>query len=134
MRLHNSLNDSTVRRAKLPAGKKQAKFFDGRGMYLMVTAKGAKSWRLDYRINGKRKTLTLGLYPDVNLAKARAKTQEARELIADGIDPSQIRQAKKRNHRQEDAVSKTLPKIIRLLRGCADNLEVLLKEVNHGIE
>ncbi len=132
MRLHDALNDLAVKKAKVTG--KPYKLADGRGMYLMVTAKGAKSWRLDYRFNGKQKTLTLGLYPDVSLAKARAKTQEARELIADGIDPAQIRQSVKRNHHQVDAVSKTLPKIIRLLRGCADNLDVLLKEANHGIE
>jgi hypothetical protein len=53
---------------------------------LLVKAAG-KYWRFDYSFLGKRKTLALGVYPDVSLAKARARRQEARELLADGIDP-----------------------------------------------
>jgi len=78
-----ALNDLAVKKAKKPG-----KLADERGMYLFVTAKGAKSWRLDYRINGKRKTLTLGLYPDVSLKSARDKRDQARAKVADGIDPS----------------------------------------------
>jgi len=55
-------------------------------MYLLVNSAG-KYWRFDYRFLGKRKTLALGVYPAVSLAKARARRQEARELLADGIDP-----------------------------------------------
>ena len=55
-------------------------------MYLLVNAAG-KYWRFDYRFLGKRNTLALGVYPDVSLAKARARRQEARELLVDGIDP-----------------------------------------------
>ena len=55
-------------------------------MYLLVNAAG-KYWRFDYRFLGKRKTLALGVYPDVSLAKARTRRQEARELLAEGIDP-----------------------------------------------
>ena len=62
------------------------KYTDGQGMYLLVTSAG-KYWRFDYRFVGKRKTLALGVYPDVSLAKARARRQEARELLADGVDP-----------------------------------------------
>lgn len=62
------------------------KYTDGQGMYLLVTSAG-KYWRFDYRFLGKRKTLALRVYPDVSLAKARARRQEARELLADGIDP-----------------------------------------------
>jgi len=86
-----ALNDLAVKKAKVTG--KQYKLADGRGMYLMVTAKGAKSWRLDYRFNGKRKTLTLGLYPDVSLKVAREKRDEARRMIADDIDPSIQKQA-----------------------------------------
>lgn len=62
------------------------KYTDGQGMYLLVTSAG-KYWRMDYRFLGKRKTLALGVYPEVSLAKARARRQESRELLADGIDP-----------------------------------------------
>jgi len=80
-----SLTDTFVRQVKQtkPGGDK---YSDGQGMYLLVTAAG-KYWRFDYRFLGKRKTLALGVYPDVSLAKARARRQEARELLADGIDP-----------------------------------------------
>lgn len=62
------------------------KYTDGQGMYLLVNAAG-KYWRMDYRFLGKRKTLALGVYPAVSLAKARSHRQEARELLADNIDP-----------------------------------------------
>jgi integrase len=62
------------------------KYSDGQGMYLLVNSAG-KYWRFDYRFLGKRKTLALGVYPAVSLAKARARRLEARELLADGIDP-----------------------------------------------
>jgi integrase len=80
-----SLTDTFVRQVKQtkPGGDKHS---DGHGMYLLVNAAG-KYWRFDYRFLGKRKTLALGVYPDVSLAKARARRQEARELLADGIDP-----------------------------------------------
>jgi integrase len=79
------LTDTFVKQVKQvkPAGDKHS---DGQGMYLLVTSAG-KYWRFDYRFLGKRKTLALGVYPAVSLAKARARRQEARELLADGIDP-----------------------------------------------
>jgi hypothetical protein len=66
-----------------PAGDKHR---DGSGMYLLVNA-GGKYWRMDYRFADKRKTLALGVYPEVSLAKARQRRDKARELLADGIDP-----------------------------------------------
>jgi len=79
------LTDTFVKQVKQvkPAGDKHS---DGQGMYLLVTSAG-KYWRFDYRFLGKRKTLALGVYPAVSLAKARARRQEARELLADGVDP-----------------------------------------------
>jgi integrase len=88
-----ALTDIFVRTAKSdkPAGQKHA---DGNGMYLLVTPTG-KYWRLDYRHLGKRKTLALGVYPTITLAKARARCTEARRLIADGLDPLQARREAK---------------------------------------
>jgi hypothetical protein len=65
-----ALTDTFVRTTKStrPAGQKHA---DGNGMYLLVTPAG-KYWRLDYRHLGKRKTLALGVYPTITLAKAHA--------------------------------------------------------------
>ncbi|MFM1979472.1 MAG: hypothetical protein RLZ68_737, partial [Pseudomonadota bacterium] len=62
------------------------KTFDGGGLYILVKEAG-KYWRMDYRFLGKAKTLALGVYPAVSLAKARQRRDKARELLADGIDP-----------------------------------------------
>jgi hypothetical protein len=67
---------------------KPYKVFDGDGLYLLVTPKGSKLWRLDYRYCGKRKTLALGKYPEVSLLEAREKALEAKKLLAKGEDPS----------------------------------------------
>ena len=64
-------------------------------MFLLVNPNGSKWWRLKYRIDGKQKLLSLGVYPDVGLKDARARRDEARKQIADGIDPSHVRQAQK---------------------------------------
>jgi hypothetical protein len=62
---------------------------------LLVSVSGGKLWRVNYRYDNKQKTLSLGAYPDVSLAKAREKRDEARRLLADGIDPSEHRKAHK---------------------------------------
>jgi integrase len=67
---------------------------DGGGLYLQIDPSGGRYWRFNYRFGGKQKTLALGVYPDVSLAKARSRLQQAREQIADGADPS----VKKRAH------------------------------------
>jgi hypothetical protein len=87
------LTDTFVRQVKpsTPSGDKHA---DGSGMYLLVKSTG-KYWRMDYRHLGARKTLALGIYPAVSLAKARKRRDEARELIADGIDPGAHKREKK---------------------------------------
>ena len=85
------LTDTQVRNAK-PA-ERPRKLYDARGLYLHVMPHGGRWWRFNYRINGKSKTLSLGVYPDVSLAKARARHQEAREQLADGIDPSAAKRA-----------------------------------------
>jgi hypothetical protein len=63
------LTDSAIRNAK--PKEKNYKLADGGGLYLLITPKGGKWWRLDYRFNGKRKTLSMGVYPDVSLKSAR---------------------------------------------------------------
>ena len=81
-----ALTDTFVRQVK-PEKPNGDKHSDGDGMYLLVLGSG-KYWRMDYRFLGKRKTLALGVYPEVSLAKARSRRAEARELLADGLDPS----------------------------------------------
>ena len=68
---------------------------DGDGLYLLIKPNGAKWWRLDYSIGGKRKTLSIGVYPDTGLKAARDKANEARQLVAVGTDPSDVRKAHK---------------------------------------
>lgn len=93
-----ALTDTAVKNAK-PTGKPAGdKLSDSDGMYLLVknTTSGiGKYWRMDYRIDGKRKTLALGTYPTTSLAKARRKRDDAREQIADGIDPGTVKREKK---------------------------------------
>ena len=88
-----SLTDTTIRSAKF--GEKPVKLSDEKGLYLLVTHSGGKWWRLDYRFSGKRKTLSMGVYPDVGLKEARGRRDEARKLLADGIDPGEHRKVRK---------------------------------------
>lgn len=88
------LKDIEVKQAK--PSDKPFKVSDEKGMYLLVSSSG-KYWRLDYRFDGKRKTLALGIYPDVSLADARSKRDIARKLLASDppIDPSEKRKVEK---------------------------------------
>ena len=84
------LTDSQIRNAR-PSDRPR-KLADSRGLYLHLMPNGGRYWRFDYRFNGKRKTLALGVYPDTSLAKARARHLEARERLADGADPAAAKQ------------------------------------------
>jgi integrase len=88
------LTDAAVRKAK-PEAKPYRKA-DGGGMYLEVHPNGNRYWRLAYRFGGKQKTLAFGVYPDVTLADARARRDEARKLLANDADPSAVKQTQKR--------------------------------------
>ena len=87
------LTDVTVRNAK-PIDK-DLRLNDGSGLYLLLKSNGAKWWRFDYTINGKRKTLSLGTYPFTTLKYVRNKADEARNYVANGIDPSDTRKTVK---------------------------------------
>ncbi len=87
------LTDTAVRNAK--PGDKPAKMFDERGLFLIVTPAGGKWWRLRYRMDGKEKLLSLGVYPDVSLKDARDRRDEARKLLANAIDPGENRKVQK---------------------------------------
>jgi hypothetical protein len=88
-----ALSDAKVRNAK--PKKKPYKLSDANGLYLLVVTAGGKYWRFDYRYEGKRKTLALGTYPAVSLLQARGKTLEARQAIAQDIDPGQQKKAQR---------------------------------------
>jgi len=89
-----SLSDAGIRNAK-PA-ETPFKLFDGGGLFLLVNPGGSRLWRLKYRFDGRERLLALGAYPAVTLAKARERRDEAKVLLADGVDPSERRQEEKR--------------------------------------
>ncbi|MDE1475499.1 tyrosine-type recombinase/integrase [Xenorhabdus bovienii] len=74
---------------------KDFKLSDGGGMYLLIKVNGSKYWRLKYRIAGKEKLLAIGTFPLISLAEARKKRDEAKKLMAEGIDPNQDKKQKK---------------------------------------
>ncbi|MGB6603126.1 MAG: integrase arm-type DNA-binding domain-containing protein, partial [Steroidobacteraceae bacterium] len=87
------LSEAKVRNAK--ARDRAYKIFDERGLFLLVAPTGGRLWRLKYRMYGREKLISLGAYPDVPLSRAREKRDEARKLIADGVDPSAERQERR---------------------------------------
>ena len=87
------LTDTAVKNAK--AQDKKVKLFDSEGLFLLIAPNGGKWWRLKYRHGGKEKLLSLGVYPEISLKEARRRRDEARTLIAQGIDPSEQRKEEK---------------------------------------
>jgi integrase len=87
------LTDQAIRSAK--PGEKPYRITDGRGLFLLIKPNGGKLWRYNYRFNGLQKTLALGVYPDTSAKLARQKLDDARQLLAKGVDPSGRRQAEK---------------------------------------
>ena len=77
-----ALTELEVKKAK-PIDKPK-KLADSGGMYLLIQTSGSKCWRMDYRFAGKRKTLAMGVYPDVTLTQARQRREYARKLLANG--------------------------------------------------
>lgn len=128
-----ALTDTFIRQVKhsgAPAGDRYA---DGGNMYLLVKAAG-KYWRQDYTHADKRKTLALGVYPAVSLAKARARRDKARELLADGIDPNTAKQEKKQA--QMDAAANTFEAVARvwLAKTAADRMASTHTKVSTWLE
>jgi integrase len=95
------LTDLKIRTAK--AGVKEQKLYDELGLFLLIKPSGNKLWRFRYQFNGKEKLISLGCYPDVTLLQARKKRSDARELLLQGVDPSEERQ-----QRKQEAESATL--------------------------
>jgi hypothetical protein len=82
--------------------EKPYKLADGGGLYLLVNPNGKRYWRLKYRSLRKEKLLAIGVYPDVSLAEARSKREDAKRTLAAGNDPSLERKIEKLS-RQQDA-------------------------------
>ena len=97
------LTATAIRHVKPSA--KTRKMFDGGGLYLELTPRGGKWWRLKYRFGGKEKRISLGVYPDVSLKEARTRRHQARQLLAREIDPSEHRKAQKAAKEQRSANS-----------------------------
>ena len=94
--------DTTIKAIK--PGDQRKRLNDGAGLYLLLFVKGGShGWRLDYSFEGRRKTLSLGTYPDTGLSLARKKADEARKLVSEGVDPSEVRkEAKAAQTRQRE--------------------------------
>ena len=88
-----ALSDTEIK--KIKSREKAFALTDSAGLYLWVTPAGGKLWRWSYRFEGKEKTMSYGKYPDVPLALARELHQNARKLLASGVDPMAKRKADK---------------------------------------
>lgn len=106
-----ALTNTFVKNVKHSGAASGDKYTDGRAMYLLVNSVG-KYWRMNYRFADKRKTLALGVYPDVGLAKARERREKAREQLADGIDPANAKREERQA--QADAAANTFEAVARV--------------------
>jgi integrase len=94
MARHLIAGDATLKSVK--PGDARRRISDGEGLYLLLFVNGGShAWRLDYSIGRRRKTLSLGTYPETGLALARRKAEDARKLISEGVDPSETRKAER---------------------------------------
>ncbi|MEZ8192072.1 integrase domain-containing protein [Vibrio sp. 1F279] len=93
------LSDKEIKASK--PGDKEYNLFDGDGLRLRIKPNGSKHWLLNYYrpTNGKRANLSLGKYPDLSLANARKSIMEAKELIAQGVDPQEDRKRQQHEHK-----------------------------------
>ena len=87
------LSDAVIRSAK--PREKPYKLFDGRGLYLLINPTGSRWWRFKYLRHGRERGISFGVYPDVSLALARKRREEARSLLAEGGDPAEKKKAEK---------------------------------------
>lgn len=93
------LSDTKIRTTR--PGEKTLRLYDERGLYLEITPSGSRWWRFKYRFAGKEKLLSMGTYPDTGLKAARDKRDQAREQLAQGVDPSQARRVEKANKAEQ---------------------------------
>lgn len=78
---------------------KAHKFADGGGLHIYLSPSGSKHWRMSYRFAGKQKLLSFGAYPTVSIEDARAKRDRAKKLLANGIDPGEVKKGTKADSR-----------------------------------
>ncbi|MBA0188662.1 tyrosine-type recombinase/integrase [Pectobacterium odoriferum] len=94
-----ALTDTKVRSAKPEA--KEYSLVDGDGMFLLIHPNGSKYWRFRFRFGGKQHLVAFGVYPETSLADARQKREEARRLVAAGVDPREHKRAVKEEQAKE---------------------------------
>lgn len=82
---------SSLALSKAKPREKPYKLADGHGLYLLITPQGGRYWRMNYRFDGKAKTMAMGVFPLITLAEAREKREAARKLLASGSDPTATR-------------------------------------------
>ena len=128
-----ALTDTFTKNTKHSGKSAGDKHTDGGGMYLLVNA-GGKYWRMDYRFADKLKTLALGVYPEVSLAKARQRREKARELLADGIDPSTAKREEKQA--KADAAAHTFALVARewLAKTAAERADATQNKITSWLE
>lgn len=95
------LSDNQIKNAK--PKERDYKLNDGLGLYVLITRTGGKLWRFNYRLHNKNKTLAMGAYPALSLAKARAKRDEARQNLAEGFDPGKLKQEQKQQEAENQS-------------------------------
>lgn len=94
-----ALTDTKVRSAKPEA--KEYSLVDGDGMFLLIHPNGSKYWRFRFRFGGKQHLMAFGVYPETSLADARQKREEARRLVAAGVDPREHKRVVKEEQAKE---------------------------------
>lgn len=104
------LTDAEIRKTK-PTDK-PIKLSDAKGLYLLLTPTGSKLWRWKYRVDGKEKLMTFGAYPDLTLAQARIRHEDARRVLLNGTDPMAQRKADK--HARQLAAESSFATVARL--------------------
>lgn len=105
-----ALTDMDVKKAK---GKdKPYKLSDGSGLFLIVTPAGGRWWRFKYRFGGKEKLISFGTYPDISLSEARDKRHDARNQVANGIDPGGERKALKQAVQEQQDITENSFEIV----------------------
>ena len=97
------LTDTQIRKIKPTEGKTTPdRYLDGNNLYLIVFPTGGKRWIMDYRFERRRKSYSIGTYPNVSLATAREKRDDARKLLNQGIDPNAVKKEAKRIEKKTD--------------------------------
>ena len=104
------LTDDAIRQAK--PRPKAYKLFDEKALYLLVAPEGGKWWRFKYRYGGKEKSLSLGVYPDVSLELAREKRDDARAMLAQGLNPAEAKREAKAREAADKLAAKSASRVV----------------------